>query len=58
MFGRRNPEIQTKAGRKWPRNRADQMHDVPFRKMYNQMENGLVASGCFVLLEEPVHMDL
>ena len=25
-FKRRNPELETKAGRKWPRNRADHCH--------------------------------
>ena len=45
LFKRRNPEIITKSGRKWPRNRADHCHTVPFMKMYNQNEIGLVASG-------------
>ena len=55
---RRNPELETKAGMKWPRNRADHCHMIPFEKMYNQAQNGLRESGCYVLLDEPVHMDI
>ena len=44
--------------RKRARNRADHFHDILFGQMYKQMENGLVESGCFVLLEIPVHVDM
>ena len=35
-FERRNPELETKAGRKFPRNRADHCTDSAFRKMCDQ----------------------
>ena len=58
LFKRRNPEIETKAGRKWARNRSDQCHDTPLQKMYNQLELGLIESGCCSRFEQPVHMDI
>ena len=54
----RNPEMATKAGRKFPRNRANHCHDTPFQRMFNETENRLVASGNARRLAVPVHMDI
>ena len=53
-FKRRNPELETKAVRKWLRNKADHINIVTFVKMYNKAQSGLIKSGCrvLVLLEE------
>ena len=45
LFKIRNPELDSKVGRKYARNRADHCKDSAFRKMYNQVENGFIKSG-------------
>ena len=39
---RRNPEIESKTGRKYPKNRSKHARDSAFSKMYNQWEHGLI----------------
>ena len=56
LFKRRNPEIVSKAGKRFVRNRADHCHDVPFQKMYNQIENDLVLADNAERLDLPAHM--
>ena len=53
-----NPEIATKAGRKFARNRADHCHNLPFEKMFNATEKRLIASGNAARLAVPVHIDI
>jgi len=58
LFMKRNPELVGKAGKKYPRNRAEHCHDSAFNKMCNQNEHLLVKSGNAVWLDSPVHMDI
>ncbi len=57
LFKRHNPEIKSKAGRKYSQNPAAHCHIDAFSKMHNQMENGLVKCGNAFRLENPHHMN-
>ena len=57
-FLKRNPDIQSKVGKKFAANRASHCHYTAFDKMYNQVEYTLIKSGNAVLYEHPVHMDM
>ncbi len=54
-FCKRNPELWLQKMRKYARNREDHCNFVTFSKMYNQCEEGLVASGNSMRYEHPVH---
>ena len=51
----RNPELWLQKARKYARNREDHCNFVTFSKMYDQCEEGLVASGNVVRYDRPVH---
>ena len=54
-FRKRNPELWSQKARKYARNREDHCNFVAFSKMYDQCEEGLVASGNVVRYDRPVH---
>ena len=58
LFKRRNPEIVSKAGKKFSRNRSDHCLDTPFQKMYNKKKDLLIASGNAERFNESFHMDI
>jgi hypothetical protein len=53
----RNPELWAIKGQKYARNREDHCNHAAFIKIYDQCEDGLVASGNAVRYEHPVHKD-
>ncbi len=54
-FCKRNPELWLQKARKYAQNREDHCNFVTFSKMYNQCEEGLVASVNIVQYDCPVH---
>ena len=56
-FYKRNPELWTKKGQKYAQNREDHCNYAAFNKMYDQCEDGLVASGNGVRYKHSVHKD-
>jgi len=56
-FRRRNPNLSSQIGRKYPRCRDEHCTTPAFVKMFNQFEYHLVQSGNAVKFPEPVHMD-
>jgi hypothetical protein len=53
----RNPELWTTKGQKYAQNCEDHCNYAAFNKMYDQCEDGLVASGNAVRYKHPVHKD-
>ena len=58
LFLQRNPDFESKAGKKFATNREDHCHDDAFQKMYSQNQVGLVESGNAKEYEQPVHVDI
>ena len=56
-FKRRNPDLETKTGRKYTRNRGEHCSDTTLSKMYNQVEIGLLKPGNAKEYDVPVHKD-
>ena len=56
-FKPRNPDLETKKGRKYANNRDSHCTHAAFTKMYNQVENAALKSGNAVKFDEPVCMD-
>lgn len=56
-FKRRNPELESKTGSKYAKNRAGHCTHPALKKMYKQVEGALVLSGNAVRFDEPKHMD-
>ncbi len=56
-FCNRNPELWTKTGHKYAQNRENHCSYAAFNKMYDQCEDGLVASGNAVRYKHSVHKD-
>ncbi len=56
-FCNRNPQLWAVKGQKYARSREDHCNHPAFKMMYDQCEEGLVASGNAVRFKHPVHMD-
>ena len=56
-FMKRNPDLESKYGQKFARNRDAHTHDAAFTKMSDQIEVVLLESGNAKAFDEPVHMD-
>lgn len=56
-FMKRNPDLESKYGQKFARNRDAHTHDAAFTKMSDQIEVVLLESGNAEAFDEPVHMD-
>ena len=56
-FMQRNPDLESKYGAKFARNRDGHTHDAAFSKMGDQIEDVLLDSGNAVKFDTPVHMD-
>ena len=57
-FIKRNPDLATKYGKKFPHNRNDETNYSTFTKMGDQTEDCFVESGNARRLDEPVHMGI